>query len=531
MVNVFDGGQKKLDIKHMDYNSDRTNLSIQVVDDKGDHIAARISLTDSNEKFYAPGDAWIQADDATFSGKKFESHYFLYDGPVQLSVPKEKLSIAVSHGPEYELSKTEIDPQTVHQPVVIKLKKLALPLSYGTWWNGDVHVHMNYGGPYRNTPSRMSMQAKAENLNFVYNLVVNKEQRIIDQPYFSTTPDNVSTKELKILHGQEFHTSYWGHLGLLGLNDHLIVPDYSGYFKTAVASIFPNNTFIADRAHEQDALVGYVHPFEQSEIFPDQATTLTNALPIDAALGKVDYYELIGFAEHKASEAVWYKLLNCGIRLAAAGGTDAMMNYASLRGPIGLNRVYVKGEGELDNKLFQTNLKSGKSFVTNGPIIGFSIGQASPGDSIAINTKGQKLSYSGFLRSAIPVQFIEVVWNGEVMASHSLKVPVTSLDIKGSVNVKGPGWLLLRAWSSNAHPDLLDMYAYASTSPIYITVPGQKLRSKSSGEYFLNWLSRLESTTNSNGNFRTEEERNIILNDIKKARAVYEDCVKNATIR
>ncbi len=143
-----------------------------------------------------------------------------------------------------------------------------MPQNYGTWWSGDVHVHMNYGGPYRNTPSHLLTQANAENLNFVYNLIVNKEQRIIDQPYFSATPDNVSTKEIKVLHGQEFHTSYWGHLGLLGLNDHLIVPDYSGYLKTAVESIFPDNTFIADRAHEQDALVGYVHPFEQSEIFP-----------------------------------------------------------------------------------------------------------------------------------------------------------------------------------------------------------------------------------------------------------------------
>ena len=35
--------------------------------------------------------------------------------------------------------------------------------------------------------------------------------------------------------GQEFHTSYWGHMGLIGLKSHLLVPDYSAYPDTAAA--------------------------------------------------------------------------------------------------------------------------------------------------------------------------------------------------------------------------------------------------------------------------------------------------------
>ena len=381
---------------------------------------------------------------------------------------------------------------------------------------------MNYGGRYRNGPAHLIHQAKAENLNFVYNLIVNKEQRIIDYPYFSTSPDLLSTDEVKLLHGQEFHTSYWGHLGLLGLNDHLILPDYSGYPQTAVESLFPNNNFIADRAHEQNGLVGYVHPFEQAELFPDQSPTLTNELPVEAALGKVDYYEVIGFAEHKASEYVWYKLLNCGFRIPAAAGTDAMANYASLRGPVGMNRVYVKGYGPLDHKLFEQNLKAGKSFVTNGPMVGFNVEKSGPGDSLTISPKGQKLSYSGFVRSSIPVEYVEVVLNGEVVATHSGSGSVKSLDVSGSVQVRGPGWMLLRAWSKNPHPDLPDMYAYASTNPIYIQQPGKTLQSKSSAEFFLKWLNRLEAATKSNTHFRSAEEKEIILSDIAKARYIFE---------
>ena len=67
-------------------------------------------------------------------------------------------------------------------------------------------------------------------------------------------------------------------------------------------------------AHAQGALVGYVHPFDT---FPDPAKdkSLTNELPVDVALGKVDYIEVVGFSDHKSTAEVWYKLLNCGFHL------------------------------------------------------------------------------------------------------------------------------------------------------------------------------------------------------------------------
>ena len=37
-------------------------------------------------------------------------------------------------------------------------------------------------------------------------------------------------------------------------------------------------------------------------------------LPVDVALGKLDFYEVVGFSDHRATNAVWYRLLNCGFR-------------------------------------------------------------------------------------------------------------------------------------------------------------------------------------------------------------------------
>ncbi len=132
-----------------------------------------------------------------------------------------------------------------------------------------------------------------------------------------------------ILHSQEYHTSYWGHLGLLGLSDHYLTPGFSAYQNSPLASAYPDNGVIADLAHAQGALVGYVHPFD-SDIDPVNEKSLSNELPADVANGKVDYMEIVGFSDHKATAGIWYRLLNLGFRIPAGAGTDAMANYADL---------------------------------------------------------------------------------------------------------------------------------------------------------------------------------------------------------
>ena len=57
--------------------------------------------------------------------------------------------------------------------------------------------------------------------------------------------------------------------------------------------MFPANANVADLAHEQGALVGYVHPLESVPNPAKDAVTLE--LPADVALGKVDYIEVVGF--------------------------------------------------------------------------------------------------------------------------------------------------------------------------------------------------------------------------------------------
>ena len=244
-------------------------------------------------------------------------------------------------------------------------------------------------------PQHLVAQAAAENLQIVEDLVVNKEQRIPDIAYFSTKPDPASTATNLLLHGQEFHTSYWGHLGLLNLtrtfSSARILPPTPTLPRPAC---FPPTRMWPTWRMQQHALVGYVHPYDS---VPDPAkdASLTHELPVDLALGKVDYIEVMGFAEHKSTANVWYRLLNCGFHLPTAAGTDAMANFASLRGPVGLNRVYAKvPAGPLNIGTWLDSIKHGRTFATNGPLLGFSLGGKQLGDELRLPAGENKVKFT-----------------------------------------------------------------------------------------------------------------------------------------
>jgi Tol biopolymer transport system component len=518
------GAQQELVSKERKYLADTGHIRFTVLDASGQVTPARVFVTGKDGRTYAPESAWMHADDSFDRGERpFEAHYFHTPGRATLTVPAGPVTLEVMKGFEHHVQSQTIEVKAGQTAqVTIRLKKLALPQEQQSQWvSGDVHVHMNYGGAYRNTPANLVFQAAAENLPIVQDLVVNKEQRIPDIAYFRTTPDPASTASNLLLHGQEFHTSYWGHLGLLHLTRNFLIPDYVAYPKTAAASLFPSNANVADLAHAQQGLVGYVHPFDT---YPDPSKdALTNELPVDIALGKVDYIEVLGFADHKSTAKVWYQLLNCGFRLPTAAGTDAMANFSSLRGPVGLNRVYVRvPKGRLDVEPWLGNLKKGRTFATNGPLLGFSLGGKQIGDELRVPAGTHEVKFSAWLRSIVPVDHLEVICDGKVARDLKLTGNRDTADVEGTLPISRSGWCLLRASNDEAVYPVLDLYPYATTSPIYITVEGSKIEAKDDAEYFLKWIDRLVAGVQANRDWNNEFEKAAVLDQLSQARRVYE---------
>ena len=503
-------------------------ISIKVVGEQGRSLAARTFVTATDGLAYAPDDAWMHADDSfDRSERKFEAHYFDTTGESEVVVPAGEFRVDVMRGFEnhFEQRRVVVKAGQAAELTVKMVPLLATTDADSRWVSGDVHVHMNYGGTYRNTPKHLVEQAATEDLAIIENLVVNKEQRMPDIAYFSPQLDPASTKDRLLFHGQEFHTSYWGHLGLLNLTRNFLLPGYVAYPNTAAASLYPTNADIADMAHAQGALVGYVHPFDT---FPDPAKdqSLTDELPADVALGKVDYIEVVGFSDHKSTSEVWYKLLNCGFHLPTAAGTDFMGNYASVRGPVGLNRVYAEVPGgPLKIGPWLAAVKAGRTFATNGPLLRFSLGGESIGGEVKLKKK-EAVHFTAALSSIVPVDHLQIVCNGKVAQELKLDADRTSAHVDGSIPLETSGWCVLRAFRHKAEYPILDLYPYATTSPIYVDIAGAPLYSPADASYFVAWMDRLIAAAGSNTSWNTDAEKQSVLTMLEAARKKYGLLVK-----
>ena len=362
-------------------------------------------------------------------------------------------------------------------------------------------------------------QARAEHLDAVYNLIVNKEERIPDIAQFTTEP--LRKGGVLLMQGTGISQQLLGPSGPAGSGRSFPDPGFLRLSRIGLEQ--PLSAQWRDRWPGPCATwTGRICASFREPVDPDKDLELSNALPADVALGKVDYYELVGFSDHRSTADIWYRLLNLGFRLPAGAGTDAMANYASLRGPVGMNRVFIAIAGETTPEKLHHGLKQGRTFVSNGPLLGLDIDGRHPGDEITL-AKPTTLPYRASLRSIVPVDHFELIFNGRVIADHHLDGTRTQADVSGNVEIPASGWLVLRAWNDHADPNVQDIYPYASTSPVYVTVdrPAAPLAGRTR-PILLAWLDRVLANATARNDYNSAQEKHDTLQYLGAARAVFQ---------
>ena len=99
----------------------------------------------------------------------------------------------------------------------------------------------------------------------------------------------------------------------------------------------------------------------------------------------------------------WYGLLNCGIKLPASTGSDWFLCSA--------NRVYTKTQPEFEYTSWMQALRDGKTFITNGPMLGIDVDGSSVGDTVQASSGG-RVTVDVDWTSHYPIHRVEVVANG-----------------------------------------------------------------------------------------------------------------------
>jgi dipeptidyl aminopeptidase/acylaminoacyl peptidase len=171
LQDTIGGAQRKLEIHSRRYLKPTGELRLRTLDGEGRMKAARISINASDGRAYAPDDAWMYAEDG-FDRKQsaFEPHYFHSDGEATVTLPAGAASLTIWRGMKYQIEHRTVQVAPGHvRDVDVALQPLALPSTWiKEWLSADVHVHMNYGGTYRNTPAHLVRQADAEDLDVVF---------------------------------------------------------------------------------------------------------------------------------------------------------------------------------------------------------------------------------------------------------------------------------------------------------------------------------------------------------------------------
>jgi TolB protein len=288
------------------------------------------------------------------------------------------------------------------------------------------------------------------------------------------------------------------------------------------------NADVSDIARARGAVVGYAHPFDEDPAnIPRRQEDTPEEFAADVALGKVDYLEVVGFNDYRATAAVWYRLLNLGFRIPAGAGTDAMANFASLRGPVGMDRVYARvPDGPVKIETFLDALKRGRTIATNGPLLDFSLGGQEIGGELKLDGPQMAVPFHASLQSIVPLDHWEVVCNGKVVQSLALRDPSVqsagSVETSSTVSLTESGWCLVRASSDRAEYPVLDHYVYATTSPIYVTIAGRKPRSAVDARYFVAWMDRVIEKTLRYPDWNSPVEKESVLTRLTTAKAVFE---------
>jgi TolB protein len=187
-----------------------------------------------------------------------------------------------------------------------------------------------------------------------------------------------------------------------------------------------------------------------------------------------------------------------------------------------MNRVYVRSGAPLEHRRWLSALKAGRSFATNGPLLEMAVDGTGLGGEVRLPAGGREVTVSIRLRSNVPVDHLELVQNGRVVREIPLGADRRTVSTTARIPVDRSGWLLLRARADGPAYPTLDVYPYATTSPVYLTVGGQPTRSPEDARYFIAWIDRMRASVESHRDWNSDAERRETLEMLAQARAEYE---------
>jgi hypothetical protein len=457
----------------------------------GATVAAKVRVVGHTGQVIHPRDSLRKVG----SGDEF----FYCSGEFSVPVPGGKTDVIIERGTEYKpLHRSLSTPATGATEVDFELHRW-IDLPEQGWYPGNTHIH--YNELETRPDERLRLDPEVNDLSLTAISVLQRgEIPYASNRYPPGFLTDFSTDHRQVICGEETrHNSLYGggygHVMLLNLRN-LVEPVSRGDLVSAFDPDYPPLCHACDDARTQGGLVIWCHNGNGMEA------------PVAAALGKLDAFNMFDPCWKSSEYGMWYQLLNCGIRLPASTGSDWYI--------CSNNRVYVDTQQAFTYKSWLEGLRDGRSFITNGPSLMFSVNGEGPGSQLGPGRCSVHLEWL----SHLPLTHVEIVADGLVVERRELtgdegreghwQVDVDMTD----------GWLAARAEGVARDSFLHPVYAHAS--PVYVGSGIPPTASREAAAHFTRQIDTAIDLITDSLRYTTDAQRQEVLHLFHSGRSIYE---------
>ena len=444
-------------------------LHLEVRDEKGRAVPVRVAIYDANGRLPYPSEDAVEVKRGhdpirvvnpapglvPWPVDNFSSFYI--DGVYRAALPVGQYELFVSKGPEYRITRQRFDVQKNKTETIEVALERWDDLPAKGWYSGDTHIHY-IRNDASDDPNLLAF-TQGEDLHVANNLAMGNVTGVPWPQYGWEPVIDVADHSYTFVPGQEDpRTTRLGHTISLRLKEPIRNPqDYMNYRP------------VFEEARAQGGVTGYAHAW------PPRAVPAILGAALDVPEGLVDCFEVMqrgGLGTER-----WFDYLNLGFKIAPSAGTDYMHNIVLP----GVERNYVHIEEPFTLQGWFDGLKQGKTFVTTGPMLEFTINgkpmgselQLKSGDNIVIEASASINPDIDYLDS------LELIEQGDVIKTVKAEsADQTELSLRYETTAKHGSWFVVRAAGKEQRTFRLDWFGdgpskIAVSGAVYIYVDGK----------------------------------------------------------
>jgi hypothetical protein len=435
----------------------------------------------------------------------------LLPGEAILVLPQESVRVEFLSGPNSLRRSITLHLEGADtREVQLTVAPIAAEMS-DNWYAGNTHVHLQ-GMTLAEAERYACQTAAADGYDVVFFSYLERAES--DKNYISNsfTQDDLNrfSERSGVLfgYGEEYrhnlmeHGEGYGHVMFLEL-DTLILPASLGYSITKATNDDHALRGGIEAAQAQDATVLWCHGTRGLEDVPSWLAGLLDVQMIFDQ-GSLGTYE----------EAL-YRYWNLGMKVPLATGTDWFFRDRAT--------VYVYSEEELSREAWLRALRQGRSYISNGPLVDFTVNQQPVGANLRLE-RGQDSVIRAQIKGAHDFGALELVMNGKVIgASAAIRAEkgYYEANIVSTQTMSQSAWIAVRATPFTSDYDRPKSVSvgfndygkplFAHTSPIYVTVAGEEIFLPEAAQSLLAKVQRDREVIETKGDFSSPETRARVL--------------------